>query len=305
MGAIDVFTRLDGLSLREAAGLFAAEGVPVFPCVPGGKRPLVEHGFHDATTDERQVGAWWRRWPQANIGIPTGAVSGVEVVDVDVHPTGTGFPAFRAAHHEGHAAGWGALVRAPSGGLHAYYPADAGRAQPSWQAARAHVDFRGAGGYIIAPPSVIARPNGARAPYRLIVTPGTPAAPVDAGRLRDFLDPRAPIPFTRPRTGQEAGRGADAKVLALWVAGRGEGERNRGLFWAACRLAEAGTPPSAAVDALGPAAEHAGLGAREIITTIRSAYRTTHAASHRPETSDGAWGDAHRIMRGSPGRVLS
>lgn len=304
MGAIDVFTRLDGLSLREAAGVFAAEGVPVFACVPGGKRPLVEHGFHDATTDGRQVGAWWRRWPQANIAIPTGAVSGVEVVDVDVHPTGTGFPAFRAAHAEGHAAGWGALVRTPSGGMHAYYPADAGRVQSSWQTARAHVDFRGAGGYIIAPPSVIARPNGVRAPYRLIVTSGTPAAPVDAGRLRDFLDPRAPIPLPRAQTSRNSERGADAKVLAGWVATRGEGERNRGLFWAACRLAEAGTPPSAAVDALGPAAEHAGLGAREIMTTIRSAYRTTHTAPRR-EDNDRGGGDARRIVRGSPGRVLS
>ncbi len=304
MGAIDVFTRLDGLSLPDAAGVFAAEVVPVFPCVPGGKRPLVEHGFHDATTDERQVGAWWRRWPRANIAIPTGAVSGVEVVDVDVHPTGTGFPAFRAAHAEGHAAGWGALVRTPSGGIHAYYPAETSRTQSSWQAAPAHVDFRGAGGYIIAPPSVIVRPNGVRAPYRLIVTSGAPAVPVDAGRLRDFLDPRTPIPLPRARTGREAGRGADAKVLASWVAARSEGERNRGLFWAACRLAEARTSPSAAVDALGPAAEHAGLGAREIMTTIRSAYRATHAAPRR-EDGDGAGGDAGRIVRGSPGRVLS
>ncbi|MBD4580751.1 DNA primase, partial [Xanthomonas citri pv. citri] len=34
-----------------AARELAAAGVPVFPCVPGGKRPLTEHGFHDATTD--------------------------------------------------------------------------------------------------------------------------------------------------------------------------------------------------------------------------------------------------------------
>ena len=56
----------------------------MFPCVPGEKRPLVRRGFHDATANAAQVSEWWSRWPQANIGIPTGAASGVEVVDVDV-----------------------------------------------------------------------------------------------------------------------------------------------------------------------------------------------------------------------------
>ncbi|WP_298742698.1 bifunctional DNA primase/polymerase [uncultured Microbacterium sp.] len=301
MGAIDVFAQVAGLSLPDAAGQFAAEGVAVFPCVPGGKRPLVEHGFHEASAEAGQVAAWWRRWPAANIGIPTGASSGVEVVDVDVHTAGTGFPAFRAAHREGHAAGWAALVRTPSGGLHAYYPADPDRPQPSWQAARAHVDFRGAGGYIIAPPSLITRPNGLRVPYRLILASGAPAEPVDATRLRNFLDPRPPIPITRAPRGIR--QGVDARVLAGWVAVRSEGERNRGLFWAACRLAEAGTPPSAALDALGPAAEHAGLESREIIATIRSAYRTTHPAPTRETETIGA--DARRVMRGSAGRMLS
>lgn len=303
MGVIDALPRLAGLSLSDAAGLFVAEGVPVFPCMPGGKRPLVEHGFHDATTDSAQIGAWWGRWPQANIGIPTGVASGIEVVDVDVHTAGTGFPAFRAAHQEGHAAGWAALVRTPSGGLHAYYPADPDSPQPSWQAARAHVDFRGDGGYIIAPPSVVTRPDSARVPYRLIVASDGPAEPLNAAKLRDFLDPRTPIPLPSTHAARDVRRGADAKALAGWVAGRGEGERNRGLFWAACRLAETGAPQSAAVDALGPAAEHAGLGSREIVATIRSAYRTTRAEPGREART--AAGDTRRVMRESSGRVLS
>ena len=229
-------------------------------------------------------------------------MSGVEVVDVDVHPTGTGFPAFREAHRQGHAAGWAALVRTPSGGLHAYYPVNPDRAQSSWQAARAHVDFRGDGGYIIAPPSKVLRPGGVRAPYRLIVASGDTPVPVDAVRLREFLDPRTPISIDPARAARFERRGSDAKVLAGWVAGRGEGERNRGLFWAACRLAESGTPPDATLDALGPAAEHAGLGVREIMATIRSAYRTTHPT---PRTSVEPVADERRVVRGSPGRVIS
>ena len=302
MGAIDAFAEVNGMRLADAAARFAAVGVPVFPCVPGEKRPLVRRGFHDASTDAQQVAAWWSRWPSANIGIPTGAASGAEVVDVDVHQAGTGFPAFRAAQCEGYAAGWAALVRTPSGGLHAYYPTDPGRVQSSWQAARAHVDFRGDGGYIIAPPSQVLRPGGIRAPYRLIVTSGDTPTPVNAAQLREFLDPRTPIHTDGARPTRVGRRGSDAKVLAGWVAGRGEGERNRGLFWAACRLAEAGTPPDAALEALGPAAEHAGLGSREIMATIRSAYRTTHPA---PRTTAELAVDGRRLVRGSPGRVLS
>ena len=301
MGAADLFSEVGGMPLSEAAARFAAAGVPVFPCLPGEKRPLVLRGFHDATADPAQVAEWWSRWPSANIGIPTGAVSGVEVVDVDVHPTGTGFPAFREAHRQGHAAGWAALVRTPSGGLHAYYPVNPDRAQSSWQAARAQVDFRGDGGYIIAPPSKVLRPGGVRAPYRLIVASGETPVPVDAARLREFLDPRAPIPMGRVHAARVERRGSDAKVLAGWVAGRGEGERNRGLFWAACRLAESGTPLDATLDALGPAAEHAGLGPREIMATIRSAYRTTHPTPH---TSVEPGADERRVVRGSPGRVI-
>ncbi|MDJ1372422.1 bifunctional DNA primase/polymerase [Gulosibacter molinativorax] len=298
MGAVDLFSEVGRMSLPEAAARFAAAGVPVFPCVPGEKRPLVRRGFHDATADPAQVSEWWRRWPAANIGIPTGVASGVEAVDVDVHSTGTGFPAFRAAHREGLAAGWAALVRTPSGGLHAYYPADPGRSQSSWQAPGSHVDFRGDGGYIIAPPSRVLRPGGVRAPYRLIVAGNTPA-PVDAARLRDFLDPRTSIPLARASRFER--RGLDAQVLAGWVAERGEGERNQGLFWAACRLAEAGTPPDATLEALGPAAEHAGLGSREIMATIRSAYRTTHPAPRAVDTVS----NERRLVRESPGRVLS
>ena len=76
--------------------------------------------------------------------------------------------------------------------------------------------------------------------------------------------------------------------LAAWVAARGEGERNRGLFWAACRLAENGLPPSDAFDVLTAAAGHAGLAEREIVATVRSAYRTVHPTHTRRGTRDGS-----------------
>src|SRR5699024_6010085 len=139
-------------TLADAAVAYAQAGVPVFPCVPGDKNPLIQRGFHRATTDLRQIHRWWRRIPEANIGIATGR--GVEVLDVDVHAIGTGFPVLRSLRRSGQIDGWAQAVRSPAGGLHLYYPTDPAREQRSWARGMAHLDFRGLGGYILAPPSI-------------------------------------------------------------------------------------------------------------------------------------------------------
>ena len=87
--------------LAVPARSLAAAGVPVFPCVVEGKRPLTRRGFLDASSDPEQVAAWWSRTPNANIGIPTGASSGVVVVDVDVHGAHDGRAAFARAREVG------------------------------------------------------------------------------------------------------------------------------------------------------------------------------------------------------------
>ncbi|HIZ36701.1 MAG TPA: bifunctional DNA primase/polymerase [Candidatus Ruania gallistercoris] len=257
--------------LSAAARELASAGVPVFPCTPWGKRPATEHGFHDATTNLDQVEAWWRQSPGANIGVPTGAASGAVVVDVDVHGQVDGRTGFDRAARAGLVDGWELLVRTPTGGMHAYYPATPGTEQRSWQAARAGIDFRGDGGYIIVPPSARSI-EGTTVGYQVEEVNTGPASTLDAQRLRDFLDPR-PTPRA---TAAGLDRGVDVSRLAAWVAARGEGERNRGLFWAACRLAENGLPASHTLDVLTAAAGHAGLAEREITATVRSAYRTVH-----------------------------
>jgi hypothetical protein len=292
MDPAGLFASVAGLRLPDAALRFAEAGVPVFPCVPGGKSPLTHEGFHEATTNLRRIRSWWRWMPAANIGVPTGNASGVEVVDVDRKAAGSGFGAFERARRAGLVDGWAALVRTPSGGMHAYYPADPDRRQASWEAAKARVDFRGTGGYVIVPPSVVEVADDLRAPYALIGGPRGSVSPVDAGALRDLIAPRpAPIPYRR-----DANAPADAERLAGWVAARAEGERNRGLFWAACRMAEAGASPEATHGALGPAAERAGLPPREVAVTIRSAYRATYAEP-RPVTGAGHGETPHQAVR--------
>jgi len=263
-----------------AVSLLLSRRIPVFPCVPGGKRPLTPHGFKDASTNVADVAAWWTRWPDANIAIPTGARSGVDVVDVDVHPAGSGFAAFEHASQADLVTGWSWLVRTPSGGVHAYFPVDAGREQRSWQMPTQHIDFRGDGGYIIVPPSAVADADGVGGVYRTIaVAESHEPKPVDAGALRSFLAPTRPI--TRPQGRPPVGTSPER--LARWVASIAEGGRNAGLYWAANRMREEGHDADATAALLVPAASNAGLDERESWRTIQSAYRAApRSVPHAP-----------------------
>ena len=51
-------------------------------CAKPGKRPHIKSWQLSATADENQIATWWRRWPEANIGIATGRVSQVIVLDI-------------------------------------------------------------------------------------------------------------------------------------------------------------------------------------------------------------------------------
>lgn len=254
----------------DAAAAYATAGVAVFPCVPGGKRPLTERGFYDASADPDQVAAWWGRFPTANIGIPTGTL--VDVLDVDVHAAGTGFPILHTLQQQGLIGGWGQAVRSPSGGLHLYYPTDPAHVLSSWSRGRAHVDFRGTGGYIIAPPSTVTTDRGHRG-YEVIAL-GREPRPVDADAIRDLLTPQ-PEYVARPAVDPSRMQNASMERIAEWVAVLPEGNRNTGLFWAACRLADAGFTEQDTTAVLEPAATHAGLESREIASTIRSAHRSS------------------------------
>lgn len=280
MGIAETLMTTNGMSRRDAAVAFTRAGIPVFPCAADGKRPLTAAGFHDATDDTNQAHRWWARWPNANIGMPTGERSGIDVVDIDVTETDSGFGTFEHAAAAGLVDGALARVRTPSGGLHVYYPA--GESQRCWQSAATHIDFRGHGGYVIVPPSALVKSKG-RVAYRLFSLSAAGGQPIDAVALRRFIDPQS----TQVRLRPAAGASPEPSRLARWVGGLQEGERNRGLFWAACRLAEAGFPSSDIADALAPAATSAGLSEPETAATIRSASR--QAAARPPNAGDSTW----------------
>jgi hypothetical protein len=116
------------------------------------------HGCKEATTDPAAITRWWGRWPSANIGLATGHL--VDVVDFDG-------PQAHAAWGATYGERWGGLqvlgtVSTPrAGGLHLYVPASGvgNRAGvKNGTKLLPHVDYRGLGGYVVAPPS--SRPDG-------------------------------------------------------------------------------------------------------------------------------------------------
>lgn len=291
-----------GMPLEQGALAFAGSGFPVFPCAAGGKRPVVARGFHEASSDPDLVLRWWAAMPSANIGMPTGAVSGLVVVDVDVHGPVNGYDARGGAEHAGLLEGWEAAVRTPSGGLHLYFPVAANVEQRSWQSARAGIDFRGDGGYVIVPPS-LRTIDGRVRQYEVLRLASEPGHPLDSQQLRDYLDPPRRIEWRR--SGHLPQQPVDVQRLADWVARRQEGERNHGLFWAACKMTEQQVPTVEALEALSPAAERAGLSHRETTATVRSAYRAVQGAPPQQSIRVSASTSHDRPPPSSTFRVLS
>ncbi len=245
----------------EAAQRYAAHGWPVFPCAPGEKVPVTRRGFLDASTDPDRICSWWKSDPDRNVAIATGT-PGPDVVDVDQHgEAGNGFAAWNRASRAGMVSHPQAIIRTPSGGMHAYFT---GTGQRSGKITGQHLDFRARGGYVLAPPSAVA---GRR--YEVVQHQPSDAT-VDFAAIRGLLEPQRDL-HRQPLLGREGERPRDVMHLAAWVASQPEGNRNDGLFWAASRAAEAGD--TAALEAIGRAARSAGLDEREITRTIRSAQR--------------------------------
>jgi hypothetical protein len=272
------------MTARDAAHQYAEVGWPVFPVQPGGKLPLIPsahpgaavpctgecgregHGFYDATTDHAAIDRWWRRAPEANVGIRTGH-PGPDVVDVDLKPGKSGYTAWNEAKAAGLVDRPGAIIRTPSGGMHAYF---AGTDQRSGKIPARALDFRAQGGYVVAPPSASAEHGR---PYE-VISHQPSATPVDWAAIRQLVDPQ---PERKPFE-HRGGRPGSLDHLARYTAGLQEGNREDGMFWAMCRAAEAGD--QAAMDAVCAAAETTGLTRRAIEASRLSAER--RIAAERP-----------------------
>ena len=132
---------------------YAARGWPVFPASWDGKKiPLIKEWGPNASTDLAVISAWWQRWPDAWIGVPTGRRSGVVVLDIDIkRPDANGYDTLDDL-------GLGILPDTPlahtrSGGLHVYFGCIGFEIRNSAgkKGLGPGLDVRGEGGLVIVP----------------------------------------------------------------------------------------------------------------------------------------------------------
>jgi hypothetical protein len=199
-------------------------------CGQIGKHPmgmLVPHGVKDASRDQAVVTGWWRRVPQANIGLACG--HGFDVLDVD-GPEGAAAIRVLAVEHGLQSSG--PLVRTGGGGWHYYLaPTGMGNARP---ADLERVDWRGRGGYVVAPPSRHASGHPYQwLPGRDLDAPVTEVPAVLLERLERRPPQRPTAPTGRPVASDDLedryARAALADELAR-VAAAPVGQRNRQLW---------------------------------------------------------------------------
>jgi bifunctional DNA primase/polymerase-like protein len=273
--------------LVEHALAYAAIDWPVFPLAPRSKVPLYAnphragtperancrgrlacgrdgHGVLDATCDPETITAWWARTPSANIGLACGTTAagdGPDVVDFDVKAGAPGRASFELLRDEGWLRGAFATVATPTGGWHLYY---AGSTQGNGVCRGFGVDFRSAGGYVVAPPS----PTAVGA-YTWTWGPTITDTGVSWSAIRDRLKP--PPPPVDPLVREVS---ASAAHLVDWLAGQGPGSENRNnaLYWACCQALEGGYGTDV-LDELTTVAAANGLEAAEIRKTRDSALR--------------------------------
>jgi bifunctional DNA primase/polymerase-like protein len=147
----------------EVAVAYASHGWAVFPVPPGTKRSYksAEHSDGRAwgmTREAAEIRADFTRWPDAGIGIPTGAVNGIIVVEIDT-VAGHGIDGSNslAQLETKHGALPDTLQAiSPSGSVHRYFkhPGAGIKIISSASELGAGIDVRGDGGMVIAPPTV-------------------------------------------------------------------------------------------------------------------------------------------------------
>jgi hypothetical protein len=187
-------------ALLDAALGYAARGIPVYPvhwprptqggtsvacscrrgpsCDRPAKHPLVRHGIHDATTNPAQLERWWQRWPQANLGLATGIV--FDALDIDGP---TGLATLRQLARTVDLRLPGPLVATGGGGWHHWFtPTGLGNRPPR---GLDHVDWRGRGGCVLAPPSR----HLSGGTYRWLVGLDQAPLPEVPAALRELLNP--------------------------------------------------------------------------------------------------------------------
>lgn len=239
------------------------------------ERSLLANGLHDATTDPHLIGKWWARWPGANVAMRTGIV--FDVIDID---SAEGLDALRDLL--GDIQLGGPAARSGGGGWHLYVA-------PTGYGNRVDllpgVDFRGANGQIVAPPSK----HSSGQAYRWCRPLGAVPLPDCPDALLKLLCPPPPVTVRPAAPVRDLTRYATTALEQETdrVLSAQPGTRNDCLNRAAYnlgKLAGGGVlEESDVVAALTAAALQIGLGHAETARTIGSGLRAGRARPRTPE----------------------
>lgn len=254
--------------MLAAALAYAARGWRVFPCdaraeKPWAKRPLVaadrgEDGKpiegtgwpKKATTDAATIREWWRRWPNALIGMAPGW-AGAFVVDLDPKGESVESVEARLAEALGHALPAGPRTVTQSGGRHVWFARPEGAHFGNDTTGLKNIDIRCDAGYVILPPSRLTNGNA----YAWEGAPFDGEAPALPAGLLDLIANRrqrasvmeavppamsGPAPALTAHTPGEEAKRRYARValdrIVADAAGAPQGHRGTELFAAACQL---------------------------------------------------------------------
>lgn len=152
------------IDLQSAALDYASWGWPVFPLGAWSKAPAISkdkggNGFKDAHTIEDRIRKYWRKNPTHNIGLATG--HGFDVIDVDTkdsdgNPSNAGVNSLMELLEARTIPECHAVAVTSSGGLHLYVKPTG---KKNFAGLRPGIDYRGMGGYVVAPPSRLRGPG--------------------------------------------------------------------------------------------------------------------------------------------------
>ncbi len=173
-------------TLLDHALKYAAMGWHIHPLVPRQKVPITKHGVKDATINEKQIRAWWKKWPDANIAVACGKKSGIYVVDVDKSEKADGvkslkeFPPLPETIKQ----------LTPGGGFHAFYRT--GSPPMSRNSFSPGIDIRGNGYYVVIAPSI--HPSGGCYSWDNKCNPDE----IELAEFPDFMRPSVKAPWAQP-----------------------------------------------------------------------------------------------------------
>lgn len=241
--------------LLDEALRYESAGYSVIPIRKGQKKPLIEWTeFQRRRATRQEIIKWWTDYPDANIGVVTGRISGVVVVDCDPKNGGDARPIVKEYPT-------GLIQRTGSGGYHLFYkyPENVDWVQNQTKAdGRNGIDIRADGGYVVVAPSTH-----------------------DSGKQYEFVridQPTDPPPFAIRRTDHVSTSNQEEPWVTELLQGAQVGNRNDTMARLVGYFASKKIPIDITRQTLlnWNAKNDQPLPNKEIEATLRSIYRIEH-----------------------------